>query len=98
MTYKPELAANRMVFEVRRDNAIWPYFAERLESLMAEYGLSEEEKEAFRDVDVRKLGELGVHPYFLPQITRLFHGSAANHSRSNAANAYRQSFGDEIVE
>lgn len=98
MTYNPELASNRLIFAIRRDNSVWPHFTERLESLMSEYGLTEEEKDAFRNVDVRRLGELGVHPYFLPQVTRLFHGSAANHSRSNAANAYRKSFGDQIVE
>jgi len=87
-----------MVFEVRRDNSVWPHFRERLEELMDKYGLSDPEKEAFRAIDVRRLGELGVHPYFLPQITRLFHGAAANHSKSAAAEAYRKSFGDKIVE
>jgi len=96
--FDPDLPSNRLIFEVRRDNAVWPHFAERLEELMQQYGLSEAEKQAFRDVDVRRLGELGVHPYFLPQVTRLFHGAAANHSRSKAADAYRRSFGERIVE
>jgi len=96
--FDPDLPSNRMVFEVRRDNAVWPHFPERCEELMEAYGLSEPEKQAFRDVDVRRLGELGVHPYFLPQITRLFHGGARNTSKSAAAEAYRKSFGDQIVE
>lgn len=96
--FKPELPSNQMVFEVRRDNEVWPHFPERMEELMDQYGLSEDEKQAFRDVDVMKLGELGVHPYFLPQITRLVHGSAKNHSKSPAAQAYRKSFGDKIVD
>jgi len=41
---------------------------------------------------------LGVHPYFLPQVTRRIHGSADNDSNSNAAQAYRKAFGDQIVE
>lgn len=98
MIFKPELPSNRMIFEVRRDNSVWPYFQERLEALMMQYGLSEEEKDAFRNVDVRRLGELGVHTYFLPQVTRLIHGSAGNHSKSAAAEAYRKSFGDQIVD
>lgn len=96
--FDPDLPSNRLVFDVRRDDRVWPHFAERLEELMTKYGLSEEEKDAFRRVDVRRLGEMGVHPYFLPQITRLFHGSAQNTTRSAAAQAYRHSFGDQIVE
>lgn len=96
--FDPDLPSNRMIFDVRRDNAVWPHFRERLEDLMVSYGLSDAEKDALRAVDVRRLGDLGVHPYFLPQITRLFHGGAANHSKSDAAEAYRKSFGDQIVD
>lgn len=96
--FNPDLPSNQMVFHVRRDNAVWPHFKERLEDLMEQYGLSSEEREAFRNVDVRRLGELGVHPYFLPQVTRLFHGSAGNTSQSAAAQAYRASFAEKIVE
>ena len=80
-----------MVFEVRRDPALFTGFPGKLERVMSSYGLSEEEKEAWRKVDVRKLRELGVHPYFLPQITRLMHGSRKNDSSSTAAQAYRRS-------
>jgi hypothetical protein len=96
--FDPDLPSNRMVFEVRRDNSVWPHFTQRLEELMQAYGLGEAEKEAFRNIDVRRLAELGVHPYFLPQITRLFHGSAGNTKTSAAALAYRKSWGDRIVE
>ncbi|HEY1720629.1 MAG TPA: hypothetical protein VGG27_05245 [Magnetospirillaceae bacterium] len=96
--FNPDLPSNRMVFEVRRDNSVWPHFKERLEELMTQYGLSDAEKDAFRAIDVRRLGEMGVHPYFLPQVTRLFHGSARNTTKSAAALAYRHSFGDQIVE
>lgn len=96
--FDPDLPANRLIFEVRRDNSVWPHFKERLEELMTAYGLGDEEKAAFRNVDVRRLGELGVHPYFLPQVTRLFHGAANNTTKSTAAQAYRKSFGDQIVD
>lgn len=96
--FDPDLPSNRMIFEIRRDDAVWPHFKERLEELMSAYALSEPEKAAFRAVDVRRLGELGVHPYFLPQVTRLFHGAAGNTTTSAAAQAYRKSFGDAIVE
>ncbi|TWT08616.1 hypothetical protein [Reyranella sp. CPCC 100927] len=96
--FDPDLPTNRLIFDVRRDNDVWPHFKERLEDLMERYGLSAPERDALRNVDVRRLGELGVHSYFLPQITRLIHGAANNTARSAAAQAYRQSFGDRIVE
>ena len=67
--------------EVRR-------FQEDLEGLMRDYRLSEEEKEAFRSQDLKKMAALGLHPYFLTQVTRLFHGSARNDKNSAAAQAY----------
>ena len=96
--FDPDLPANRLIFDVRRDNDVWPHFQERLEELMERYGLSSAERDAMRTVDVRRLGELGVHSYFLPQVTRLFHGAANNTTQSAAAQAYRQSFGDQIIE
>ena len=86
-----DLPSNRMIFEVRRDPAKYGTFAENFEAIMEEYGLSEAERQAFRDLDIRTLGALGVHPYFLPQVSRLFHGTAYNHNKSAAAQAYGKS-------
>lgn len=82
------LPSNRMVFEVRRDRDLFTRFRQELEGFMSRYGLSEAEKEAWRREDIRRLAELGVHPYFLPQISRLFHGGAYNHNDSEAARNY----------
>ena len=82
------LPSNKMVFDVRRDMALVRRWKDDLEGLMAEYGLSEEERDAFRREDLKKMADLGVHPYFLTQITRLFHGSARNNQSSAAAQAY----------
>ncbi len=84
------LPSNRMIFEVRRDAAKLKRFQQDLEDLMRDYGLSDEEKRAFRAIDIRRLGELGVHPYFLPQVTRLFKGAGYNHNQSDAAQLYAQ--------
>ena len=84
----PDLPSNRLIFEIRRDPALYTGFAERMEEVMEEYELSEAERAAWREVDVVTLGELGVHPYFLPQVSRMFHGSAYNHNRSEAAQVY----------
>ena len=82
------LPANRMIFEVRRDMALFRRFREDMEGVMEAYGLSASEKEAFRAGDIRALAQLGVHPYFLLQVSRFFHGGAHNHNDSAAARAY----------
>jgi hypothetical protein len=82
------LATNRMVFELRRDAAALERFRVDFEGTMTAYGLSDPEKAAWRERDIGALGKLGVHPYFLPQIARLFRGGAYNHNRSAAARLY----------
>ena len=82
------LPANRLIFEVRRDRALVARFATDLENLMTEYGLSEAEKKALREIDLRALADLGLHPYFLPQVSRLFKGTGYNHNESAAAQLY----------
>ena len=88
---KRDLAANKMIYDVRRDASLYQNFTENFESIMEDYGLSEAERQAFRDRDIKRLSELGVHPYFLPQISRLFHGGTYNHNKSVAAQAYGES-------
>lgn len=82
------LPANKLIFEVRRDAALRARFRTDLEGLLRDYGLSEAERTALRQADIRRLGELGVHPYFLPQVTRLFKGAGYNHNESEAAQLY----------
>lgn len=86
----PTLPSNRMVFEVRRDGELLQRFHENLEALMTEYRLSDEEKQAWRTADLGKLGKLGLRPYFLPQVSRLFLGTGYNHNRSAAAQLYAE--------
>jgi len=87
------LASNRMVFELRRDEAKLTRFQQDLEGTMQAYGLSEEERSAWREIDIARLAVMGVHPYFLPQITRLFKGTASNHNDSEAARLYARKMG-----
>jgi hypothetical protein len=82
------LPANKMIFEVRRDPALRERFRADLEGLMRDYGLSQDEKDALRRADIKRLGELGMHPYFLPQVARLFKGAQYNHNESDAAQLY----------
>ena len=84
----PKLASNRLVFEIRRSRDLMAAFHEDMEKVLADYGLTEEEKTAWRETNIRALGALGVHPYFLPQISRMFRGAAYNHNDSEAAQLY----------
>ena len=61
------LPSNRLIFEVRRDMRLFQRFRQDMETVFDEYGLSETEKDAFRNVDIRKLAELGVHPISCPR-------------------------------
>ena len=92
--FRRTLPANRMVFEVRRDMRLVERFRTDLDGLMADYALSPEEREAFRAQDLKRMLALGVHPFFITQITRLFHGSAHNHQGSAAIQAYRAALVD----
>lgn len=84
------LPANKMIFEVRRDPALRARFAADLEGLMRDYRLSEAEQDALRKADLKRLAELGMHPYFLPQVSRLFKGAGYNHNESAAAQLYAE--------
>jgi hypothetical protein len=87
------LASNRMIFELRRDMAKYRRFRQDLEGCMEDYGLSAAERAAWRAIDIRALATLGVHPYFLPQVSRLFEGGAYNHNTSAAARLYAEKMG-----
>jgi hypothetical protein len=87
------LPSNRMVFELRRDAAKYAAFKADLEGTMASFGLGEAERRAWREIDLPALAAMGVHPYFLPQISRLFKGGDYNHNDSEAAQLYAQKMG-----
>lgn len=87
------LPSNRMVFELRRDAEKYAAFKQDLEASMAAFGLTEAERDAWRTVDLPALAKLGVHPYFLPQISRLVKGGDYNHNDSDAARLYAEKMG-----
>lgn len=90
----PKLASNRLVFDIRRSRDLMAAFHQNMEKVLAEYGLTQEEKTAWREMNIHALGELGVHPYFLPQISRIFRGAAYNHNKSEAARLYARTMVD----
>jgi hypothetical protein len=84
------LPSNRMVFELRRDLNRYQAFQQDMEACMTQYGLSDAEKEAWRSIDIEALARMGMHPYFLPQVARLFRGGSRNHNDSDAARLYAE--------
>jgi hypothetical protein len=91
------LPLNEMIFYIRRDAALRERWNRDLEGLARDFGLSREEYEALRDRDVRRLNEMGVHQYYIPQILRLFYGASANTNSHPALEAYKRAYPDEAA-
>jgi len=86
-----------MMYHVRRDAGLRARWLTDLEGIAREFGLSTEELEALRDKDVRRLHDLGVHQYYVPQILRLFYGAAANSNSHPALEAYKRAYPEEAA-
>src|SRR5215467_6102208 len=91
------LPLNEMIFHVRRDAALRARCLTDLEGLARQFGLSRAEYEALRDKDVRRLHEMGVHQYYVPQILRLFYGAEANANSHPALQAYKRAYPEEAA-
>src|SRR6266404_1059138 len=89
------LPLNEMIFHVRRDARLRSRWLTDLEGLAREFGLSGEEYDALRDKDVRRLHDLGVHQYYVPQILRLFYGASANANSHPALQEYQRAYPEE---
>jgi hypothetical protein len=91
------LPVNEMMFHVRRDAALRARFVGDLDGLAREFGLSQAEYEAVRDKDPRRMMDLGVHQYYVPQILRLFFGAAHNSNASAALECYQRAYPEETT-
>ena len=91
------LPLNEMMFYIRRDARLRERWNTDLEGIAREFGLSRAEYEALRDKDVRRLHEMGVHQYYVPQILRLFFGAAQNTNSSATLECYRRAFPEETA-
>lgn len=92
------LPLNEMIFHVRRDARLRERWKTDLEALAKEFRLGQAEYEALRDKDVRRLNEMGVHQYYIPQILRLFYGAGANANASAVIEAYKRAFPAETAQ
>ena len=91
------LPLNEMMFYIRRDARLRERWNTDLEGIAREFGLSRAEYEALRDKDVRRLHEMGVHQYYVPQILRLFYGASMNTNNHPALEAYKRAFPEETA-
>jgi protocatechuate 4,5-dioxygenase alpha chain len=91
------LPLNQLVFAVRRDARLRARWRTDLPGLAREFGLSAAELAALEARDPRRLLELGVHQYYVPQVLRLFFGAGGNSNASPALDCYRRAFPDETA-
>lgn len=91
------LALNEMMYHVRRVATLRRRFVDDWEALAREFSLTADEVSAVRDRDVRRLNEIGVHQYYIPQILRLIYGAAAASNAHPAMEAYKRAYPDEYA-
>jgi len=89
------LALNEMMFYVRKSKELRERWNTDLFGLCRDFGVTAAEYEALRDKDVRKLHDLGVHQYYVPQMLRLFYGAAMNSNAHAALEAYKRAYPEE---
>ena len=92
------LPLNEMLYHVRRDAGLRARWLTDLDGLAREFGLSRDEYEALRAQDPRRLMDLGVHQYYVPQILRLFFGAAQNSNASAALACYKRAFPEDTAQ
>src|SRR5262245_58836378 len=86
-----------MMFHVRRDARLRERWRIDFAALGREFGLSSSEIESVQAKDPRRLMDLCVHQYYVPQILRLFFGAAQNSNSSETLNCYKRAFPEETA-
>jgi protocatechuate 4,5-dioxygenase alpha chain len=85
------------MYHIRKDATLRARFVSDLAGVAREFGLSRDEFEAIRDLDPRRLMDLGVHQYYVPQILRLFFGASNNSNGSAALERYQRAYPEETA-
>ena len=55
----------RLIFELRKDARLAEQFGADKDSVMEKYGLTDKEKQAVRNQDIKFIYQLGVNPYLI---------------------------------
>lgn len=91
------LPTNAMMFALRRDSTLRARLVSDLDGVAREFGLSPAEVDALRARDPRRLMDLGVHQYYVPQLLRVVLGTAYNSNASAALECYARAFPEETA-
>lgn len=92
------LPLNEMIYYVRKDAELRKRWQEDLEGLAREFGLSDVEVEALKELDPRRLMDIGVHQYLIPHILRLTYGVSGMTNAHPALTTYQKAFPAETKE
>src|SRR5262245_40907339 len=89
------LPTNEMMSHVRRDPVLRASLVNDLDALGAEFGLSSEEIAAIAAREPKRLMDLGVHQYYVPQLLRFVFGTSQNSNASATLECYRRAYPEE---
>ena len=90
--FDPLLRTHELVMALKTDAALRRRFEQDEGAVLAEFPLTDAERAAIRARDFRALYELGLHPYYLSQLSRLIFGTVEGAGASDAARALVASF------
>lgn len=89
------LPTNEMVFYVRRDAVLRDRWKADMESVCHEFGLSQNEIDALKEMNPKVLLDMGVHQYLIPHLLRLTYGETDMTNSHPALTAYQKVFPKE---
>jgi hypothetical protein len=92
------LPTNEMVYYVRKDSSLRERWKSDLEAVCTEFGLSDIEIDALREMNPKVLLEIGVHQYLIPHLLRLTYGETDMTNSHPALSAYQKVFPKESKE
>lgn len=84
---------HHIVYDCRKSWALRDRWRADFDSLARDYKLTEEEIRALKDLDLIKLQDLGVHPFYLNPIIRLFHGEDWDDFQPQVVAAMKRAYG-----
>jgi Aromatic-ring-opening dioxygenase LigAB, LigA subunit len=89
------LPTNVMIYYVRKDARLRERWKSDLEGVCQEFGLSEEEIDALKEMNPKVLMDLGVHQYLIPHLLRLTYGETGMTNTHPALTDYQKAFPTE---
>jgi protocatechuate 4,5-dioxygenase alpha chain len=84
---------HRLVFDCRKSFELRERWKRDFDTLAREYGLTEVETRALKELDLAKLRQLGVHPFYLNPIIRLFQGEDFSEFQPHTVKAFVRAYG-----